>query len=88
MELYGLVSVIDDYIFGDFKSFKSQFARLTNNANFDDLKEPLCALNRFVKEHYVVKPDTEFGLLRHCDVDCVAVGYFSYCTIDRANSCC
>ena len=56
MELYGLVSVIDDYTFGDLKSFKSQFARLTNNANFDDLKErlkPICqrTLRRQVLEY-------------------------------------
>jgi len=31
MELYGLVSVIDDYTFGDLKSFKSQLARLAPN---------------------------------------------------------
>jgi SNF2 family DNA or RNA helicase len=45
MELYGLVSIIDDYAFGDLKSFKSQFARLTNEDNFGDLKErlkPIC----------------------------------------------
>ena len=29
MELYGLVSIIDDYTFGDLRSFKSQFARVT-----------------------------------------------------------
>jgi len=56
MELYGLVSVIDDYTFGDLKSFKSQFARLTNNANFDDLKDrlkPICkrTLRRQVLEY-------------------------------------
>jgi len=37
LELYGLVSVIDDYTFGDLKSFKNQFSRLTNEDNFDDL---------------------------------------------------
>ena len=45
MELYGLVSIIDDFTFGDLTSFKSRFARLTNNDNFDDLKErlkPVC----------------------------------------------
>ena len=41
MELYGLVSFIDDYIFGDIKSYKNQFARLTNEINFDDLKSGL-----------------------------------------------
>jgi len=56
MELYGLVSVIDDYTFGDLKSFKSQFARLTNDDRFDDLKErlkPICkrTLRRQVLEY-------------------------------------
>jgi len=56
MELYGLVSIIDDYTFGDLTSFKSQFARLTNNDNFDDLKErlkPICkrTLRRQVLEY-------------------------------------
>lgn len=56
MELYGLVSVIDDYTFGDLKSFKIQFARLTNEDRFDDLKErlkPICkrTLRRQVLEY-------------------------------------
>ena len=47
LELYGLTSFIDDYIFGDLKSFKSQFCRLneTDENNFQDLKEriaPIC----------------------------------------------
>ena len=52
MELYGLVSIIDDYTFGDLKSFKSQFAKLTNEDNFDDLKErlkPIC--KRTLRKH-------------------------------------
>lgn len=28
LELYGLVSIIDDYVFGDLKSFKAQFGRM------------------------------------------------------------
>ena len=56
MELYGLVSFIDDYIFGDIKSYKNQFARLTNEINFDDLKAriaPICkrTLRRQVLEY-------------------------------------
>ena len=56
LELYGLVSVIDDYAFGDLKSFKSQFSRLTDEDNFDDLKErlkPICqrTLRRQVLEY-------------------------------------
>ena len=47
LELYGLVSFIDAYTFGDFKSFKSQFARLSDDRmeQFTDLKErlaPIC----------------------------------------------
>ena len=37
MELYGLVSLIDDYAFGDAKSFRAQYARL-NDGQFDELK--------------------------------------------------
>lgn len=45
LELYGLVSIIDDFTFGDLKSFRAQFARLTGNDDFDALKErlrPIC----------------------------------------------
>src|SRR5437879_6330850 len=45
MELYGLVSIIDDYTFGDLKSFKAQFANLTSPKDFADLKarlKPIC----------------------------------------------
>lgn len=45
LELYGLVSIIDDYAFGDFKSYRSRFARLGNDADFAELKErlkPIC----------------------------------------------
>ncbi len=56
MELYGLVSFIDDYIFGDIKSYKNQFARLNNEVNFDELKAriaPICkrTLRRQVLEY-------------------------------------
>lgn len=37
MELYGLVSLIDDYAFGDAKSFRAQYSRL-NDGQFDELK--------------------------------------------------
>ena len=40
MELYGLVSLIDDYAFGDAKSFRAQYARL-NDGQFDGLKDRL-----------------------------------------------
>lgn len=45
LELFGLVSFIDAYIFGDKKSFTAQFAKLTGDDNFDELKErlsPIC----------------------------------------------
>jgi len=56
LELYGLVSVIDDYAFGDFKSYKAQYSRLNGEAVFDELKSrlaPLChrTLRRQVVEY-------------------------------------
>ncbi|MBN2374094.1 DEAD/DEAH box helicase family protein [bacterium] len=39
LELYGLVSFIDEHTFGDLKSYRSQFARLTSDDSFDDLKQ-------------------------------------------------
>lgn len=45
LELFGLVSLVDDYTFGDLKSFKTQFSRLTGEADFTDLQErlrPIC----------------------------------------------
>jgi len=45
LELYGLVSIIDDYIFGDLKSFKSQFSRLIDEENYEELRKrliPIC----------------------------------------------
>lgn len=55
MELYGLVSIIDEYAFGDAKSFRAQYAQ-RGDANFDKLKErlaPLChrTLRRQVTEY-------------------------------------
>lgn len=42
LELYGLVSIIDEHVFGEINSFKSQFARLGDKTyEFDDLKERL-----------------------------------------------
>src|ERR1700689_5847727 len=56
LELYGLVSIIDDYAFGDLKSFRARFARLGNQADFAELKErlkPICkrTLRRQVLEY-------------------------------------
>lgn len=45
LELYGLVSIIDDYVFGDLKSFKSQYSRIADENLFDELKQrikPVC----------------------------------------------
>ena len=41
MELYGLVSLIDDYTFGDAKSFRAQYARISGDEQFDELKDRL-----------------------------------------------
>lgn len=45
LELYGLVSIIDDHVFGDVKSFREQFANLSQEQAFDTLKarlRPVC----------------------------------------------
>jgi len=43
LELYGLASFIDEYTFGDFSSFKSQFVRINeeDEPNFSELQERL-----------------------------------------------
>ncbi len=56
LELYGLVSIIDDFTFGDLQSYKHQFSRLNGNDSFEDLKnrlEPICkrTLRRQVLEY-------------------------------------
>jgi ERCC4-related helicase len=56
LELYGLVSIIDEFAFGDLKSFRTRFARLGNDTDFTDLKhrlKPLCirTLRRQVLEY-------------------------------------
>jgi ERCC4-related helicase len=56
LELFGLVSFIDEHVFGDLKSYKAQFSRLTGDDAFDDLKkrlEPVCkrTLRRQVTEY-------------------------------------
>jgi len=45
LELYGLVSIIDDFAFGDLKTYRARFTRLGNDDDFNDLKErlrPIC----------------------------------------------
>lgn len=56
MELYGLVSFIDEYAFGDEKSFRSQYSRMTSQEQFGELKsrlQPFChrTLRRQVMEY-------------------------------------
>jgi len=56
LELYGLVSVIDDYAFGDLKGYKAQYSRLNGEGVFVELKKrlaPLChrTLRRQVLEY-------------------------------------
>ncbi len=56
LELYGLVSLVDPYVFGDLKSFKSQYSRLVEEENFSDLRnrlQPVCrrTLRRQVLEY-------------------------------------
>ena len=56
LELYGLVSIIDDFVFGDLKSFKSQYSRQLDEGNYNDLKSrllPIChrTLRRQVLEY-------------------------------------
>ncbi len=44
-ELYGLVSMIDEYTFGDFESFRAQFGTLQTEADFARLRQrirPIC----------------------------------------------
>jgi ERCC4-related helicase len=56
MELYGLVSVIDPFTFGDIGSYRAQFSRLNTQDAFDQLKArlaPVCirTLRRQVLEY-------------------------------------
>lgn len=56
LELYGLVSIIDDYVFGDLKSFKSQYSHQLDDEDYQELKNrlyPVCkrTLRRQVLEY-------------------------------------
>tara|TARA_R110002096_G_scaffold147671_4_gene307614 strand:- start:8510 stop:11377 length:2868 start_codon:yes stop_codon:yes gene_type:complete len=45
LELFGLISFIDEHAFGDLKSFRQQFANLSQDTTFQTLKDrlaPLC----------------------------------------------
>lgn len=55
-ELYGLVSIIDENVFGSIESFRSQFTRLDDNFDFADLKDRIApvvkrTLRRQVQEY-------------------------------------
>jgi superfamily II DNA or RNA helicase len=56
LELYGLVSIIDEFAFGDLKSYRTRFTRLSDHTDFSELKErlkPICkrTLRRQVLEY-------------------------------------
>ena len=56
LELYGLVSIIDCYVFGDLKSFKSQFGHNLSQNEYNELRrrlQPVCkrTLRRQVLEY-------------------------------------
>ncbi len=56
LELYGLVSIIDDYVFGDLKSFKGQFSKTLDDRDYYNLRsrlQPICkrTLRRQVLEY-------------------------------------
>nr|MCU0751161.1 DEAD/DEAH box helicase [Akkermansiaceae bacterium] len=68
LELFGLVSIIDEHAFGDLRSFREQFSSLAQQQIFDALKarlRPIChrTLRRqvtayvpFTKRHALVEP--------------------------------
>lgn len=56
LELFGLVSIIDDFVFGDIKSFKGQFGNMQSESDFQSLRQrlkPVCkrTLRRQVLEY-------------------------------------
>jgi ERCC4-related helicase len=56
LELFGLVSIVDEYAFGDLKSFKNQYLRLNDDSIYNELKarlKPVCirTLRRQVLEY-------------------------------------
>jgi ERCC4-related helicase len=67
LELYGLVSFIDERVFGDLDSFRTQFSQLRDEGSFDELKHrisPICkrTLRRQVEAY--VKYTKRIPLLR------------------------
>jgi adenine-specific DNA-methyltransferase len=73
LELYGLISFIDEHTFGDLKSFREQFASLNSKQVFDNLKarlKPVChrTLRRqvtayvpYTRRHPLMEPFTPDG---------------------------
>lgn len=67
LELFGLVSFIDEHAFGDLKSFREQFANLSQERTFEILRErlkPIChrtlrrqvtAYVRYTKRHAILE---------------------------------
>ena len=56
LELYGLVSIVDEFAFGDLKSYRARFVRLSDGEDFSELKarlRPICkrTLRRQVLEY-------------------------------------
>ena len=70
LELYGLVSFIDEHTFGDLKSFREQYANLSDERTFTALKtrlKPICHRTlrrqvlpyvRFTQRYSIVQPFT------------------------------
>ena len=46
LELYGLVSIVDEHVFGDLRSFKAQFSKMNSTASAEDVKTALNAFHR------------------------------------------
>jgi SNF2 family DNA or RNA helicase len=45
LELYGLISILDEQVFGDLDSFRNQYGRITDAQSFASLKQriaPIC----------------------------------------------
>ena len=83
LELYGLVSFIDERVFGDLDSFKSQFGALKNAESFDALKNriaPICkrTLRRQVEAY--VKYTKRIPLLREFTPSADEIALYNHVT--------
>jgi len=80
LELYGLISIIDDHAFGDLESFKEQFTGPTQAKTYDALKSRLKPICTRTLRRQVGHPCGRFGLAVHdeelpagpCAEGCVA----------------